>query len=94
MNAVYHVSSYGRQAFRVVIGKGGDRLYQDKEQNIAAALNQVREEGISLFLEGKPSDPETIAERFVREEEAYMADYVLDDAGRLKELRYDKVRNL
>lgn len=67
-------------------------MQQDKEQDIAAALNRARKEGVSLFLEGKPSDPETIANHCVRETETYMADYIMDDAGRVKELHYDKVR--
>lgn len=69
-------------------------MHQDNVQALTDTLNRAEKEGVSLFLEGHPSDPATIAKRCVRESETYMADYNLDDAGHLKELRYDRVRNL
>ena len=66
-------------------------MHQDNVQALTDTLNRAEKEGVSLFLEGHPSDPATIAKRCVRESET---DYILDDAGHLKELRYDRVRNL
>ncbi|MGN1204271.1 MAG: hypothetical protein ACI4SA_04355 [Lachnospiraceae bacterium] len=66
-------------------------MYRETAQEMTAALYQVQEKGVSLYLEGKPADPMTIAYHCVCEEETYMADYVLDDAGILRELRYDRI---
>ena len=69
-------------------------MHQDNVQALTDTLNRAEKEGVSLFLEGNPSDPATIEQCCVRASETYMADYILDDAGHLKELRYDRVRNL
>ena len=45
-----------------------------------------------LYFEGRISSPEEITIRCCQEHGAvYMADYVLDDSGQLRELRYDRV---
>ena len=62
----------------------------DKQQ-LATKLSAVMESGVGLFIEGKPATPEMIAQKCVCEDMVYMADYVLDETGRLKELRYDRV---
>lgn len=57
-------------------------------------LQEIEKRGISLWLEGTPSDSVRVANAiFVNEEEAYMRDYVFDE-GVLKELRFDKVCNI
>lgn len=66
-------------------------MYEKSEQRLQEKLKQVQQSGVSLFIEGQPATPEVIAKKCVCEETTYMADYVLDDAGILKELRYDKV---
>lgn len=70
---------------------GGKRVYEESEQEMTEKLRQVEKSGVSLFLEGRPAAPEDIAYKCVREETVYMADYILDESGILKELRYDKV---
>jgi len=48
--------------------------------------------GVILYFEGRESSPEEIASKCCQEQGAvYMADYVLDDYGQLRELRYDKI---
>lgn len=74
--------------------KGGERLYTENTQNLTAVLHRVQENGVLLYLEGQPADPVTIADRCVREDETYMADYVTDETGRLRELRYDRITDL
>lgn len=45
-----------------------------------------------LYFEGRISSPEEITIQSCQEHGAvYMADYVLDDSGQLRELRYDRV---
>lgn len=66
-------------------------MYEKEGQRLREKLESVRKSGVSLFLEGKPASPKTIADKCVREDAIYMADYVLDEDGRLKELRYDRI---
>lgn len=68
-------------------------MHENDEQLLKKKLEQVCDSGVALFLEGEPSSPEEIAGRCIREESIYMADYILDEQGILKELRYDKVSN-
>ena len=57
-------------------------------------LQKMKQEGIELYLNGELSTPEEIAQQHcLREESSYMPDYVRNDAGKLLELRYDKVTN-
>lgn len=66
-------------------------MYGKSERELKERLKQIRRSGVSLFMQGEPATPAEIARRCVCEAEIYMADYVLDDTGSLKELRYDRV---
>ena len=57
-------------------------------------LQNIEARGITLWLEGLPSNSLWITDAiFVNEESAYMRDYIYDE-GVLKEVRFDKVCNL
>lgn len=57
-------------------------------------LKRVTSEGIPLYLEGELASPEEIADQYcLNENSIYMPDYVLDESGKLAELRYDKINN-
>lgn len=56
-------------------------------------LKGIQGRGITIFLEGEKSTPETVTELLcIQEDSSYMRDYVYDK-GVLKELRFDKVQN-
>lgn len=60
---------------------------------IIKRLSQFVQKGVVLYLEGRLSTPEEVAECYcVNEDSIYMADYVLSEGGSLKEVRYDKIR--
>lgn len=64
----------------------------DKKQ-LFIELKDIQGRGISIFLEGEKSTPETVSDILcVKEESSYMRDYVYDK-GVLKELHFDKVHN-
>lgn len=86
---LYHGLFYGYT--ECADGKGGNCVYETEERRLKEKLESIRQSGVSLFLEGKPASPETIADKCVCEDAIYMADYVLDENGRLKELRYDRI---
>ncbi len=59
-----------------------------------AMLTRMEREGIGFYLNGKPSGTREIIRRCcVREDVAYMPDFVTDEEGRLKEVRYDEVKD-
>ena len=73
--------------------RGNQKPDRDEiEFDLMMQLGNYVERGISLFFDNKPSTPYEIANNLtVRENEAYMADYVHDDLGNLLQIRYDKV---
>lgn len=66
-------------------------MHEITEQALKKKLEKFKKSGVGLFLEGHPATPRQIANCCVCEETVYMADYVMDENGALKELRYDRV---
>ena len=65
----------------------------EEYQAMLSDLTAYEEAGISLTLSGKPSTPREVAYACtVREHGSYMRDYVPGEDGRLREIRFDKVR--
>ena len=54
-------------------------------------LEQMRQKGVKLFVDGKTALPGEIASKAVCEGSTYMADYVLGDNGTIEQVRFDKV---
>ncbi|MBQ8326318.1 MAG: hypothetical protein IJX86_04535 [Lachnospiraceae bacterium] len=68
-------------------------MLSKEKQEIISRLNYFAQKGVQVYLEGKLTTPEEVAEQyFVAEDCVYMPDYVLSDKGQLKEVRYDKVK--
>lgn len=65
----------------------------DKEsmQKLYLELASLENRGITIWLEGYPSNSQSVASQLsVREGSAYMRDYIFDE-GVLKEIHFDKV---
>ncbi len=54
-------------------------------------LEQMRQKGVKLFVDGEAALPGEIAAKAVCEGSAYMADYVLGENGAIEQVRFDKV---
>ena len=54
-------------------------------------LEQMRDRGVELFVDGEAALPGEAAAKSVREDSPYMADYVFGDAGNIEQVRFDKV---
>lgn len=49
---------------------------------------------VAVYVDGKLSAPSKVTEACkVQEGYSYMADYVLDESGNLREIRYDRVKD-
>lgn len=54
-------------------------------------LEKFEKSGIRLYLDGAPSTTDYIVENCVKEDAVYMPDYVMDENGKVKEIRYDRI---
>ncbi len=69
-------------------------MNNERKLQLFVELQKIEQSGITLWLEGIPSNSLGITNAiFVNEDEAYMRDYIYDE-GVLKELRFDRVCNL
>lgn len=59
--------------------------------SLRAQLSVLEKAGIKLYLNGMPSNTEYIVQNCVREDTVYMPDYITDEKGNIKEVRYDKI---
>ena len=59
--------------------------------SLRAQLSVLEKAGIKLYLNGVPSNTEYIVQNCVREDTMYMPDYITDEKGNIKEVRYDKI---
>lgn len=58
---------------------------------LRSRLKELEEKGVKLYLNGRPSTTEYILKNCVNEDTVYMPDYVTDESGRIREVRYDKI---
>jgi len=54
-------------------------------------LEQMRRNGVKLYVDGRAALPGEVVAKAVRENSPYMADYVLDSAGVIRQVRFDRV---
>ena len=67
------------------------RFCQRKEDDVRKIYHGS--EGISLYLDGKPSTPKNIAKACqIAEDGGYMRDYVEDEKGRIARVDFDFIR--
>lgn len=64
---------------------------EDDSALLKVRLKKLEKEGIKLFLNGIPSTTEFIVENCINEDTVYMPDYITDECGKIKEIRYDRI---
>lgn len=77
----------------MVTDKGGIFINYFDKLLLIDELSKAANEGATLYINDEIAPPETIAERCMEEKAVYMPDYVVDEAGVLKEIRFDKVKD-
>lgn len=77
--------------------KGGNVAIARKQElqlEVYVMLKTAMNRGVQLYLEGEPTSPEEISRKYCLNDECiYMPDYVMNEAGELVELRYDKIKD-
>ena len=64
---------------------------ESAREYMEALFEQMRDKGVVLYVDGETALPREAAARSVRENSPYMADYVFGDAGKLEQVRFDRV---
>ncbi|MBE6014321.1 MAG: hypothetical protein E7241_03005 [Lachnospiraceae bacterium] len=67
----------------------------EEQINFLVELQSYANRGVTFRLRNKPATPEEIVKACVIEDKHgnYMRDYIWDDEGEVRELRFDKVIN-
>ena len=64
----------------------------ERPESLLRTLEQMEQEGVGFYLNGKKTAPrEIIRTCCMREKAVYMPDFVMDEEGKLCEVRYDEV---
>ncbi|MGN0133029.1 MAG: hypothetical protein ACI4AA_11360 [Lachnospiraceae bacterium] len=61
------------------------------QKKIRSDLCRSLKQGTLLYMDGKLAAPSHISDKMVREGGGYMADYVTDETGYVREIHYDKI---
>lgn len=63
-----------------------------REETLAYFVQRAYSYGAEFFVDGEAVRPDEVLQRTVREEDTYMADYILNDDGGIAQVRFDKVK--
>lgn len=61
------------------------------KETMLLQLEQMRQNGVALFVDGRAALPNEAVSKAVRENSPYMADYVLGASGTIEQVRFDRV---
>lgn len=68
-----------------------EEVLDEIRESMLLKLEQLRESGVELFVDGKEALPREAVSKAVRENSTYMADYVLGSSGMIEQVRFDRV---
>ena len=65
-----------------------------EKQRLLIELESIQKRGITIFLNGMPSSPSDVTNvLYVNESSDFMRDYVTDEKGVWRELRFDRIKD-
>lgn len=68
-------------------------LKKTKKSDLREELQDYNRKGYDLWLDGIPSTPKAIAKACcLAEEGSYMRDYIADERGNIRQIRFDFVK--
>ena len=74
--------------------KGANQIQKNAEiaeMEMIPYLRKMQESGVDLFVDGEAVRFEEVVRHTIQDPCAYMADYVLDEKGAVKQIRFDRV---
>ena len=81
-----------------IFAKGGmnvtneDEIQQNGKTALEYQVNVLRKDSFEVYMDNKRTTLEDALERGVWESSVYMPDYVLDENGNLKQVRFDRIK--
>lgn len=69
-----------------------ERVRSPEEEALLTELEQYRDNGCQICLNGRPCRPERAAAACVREDCSYMRDFVSDDQERIRKINFIKIK--
>ena len=67
-------------------------MTSEKYKNFYAELEMYEQSGVSMRLNNPASPMQIVTAHMVREEQAYMRDYVWDEKGHVRELSFHNIK--
>ncbi len=77
----------------MVTEKGGIFINYFDKLLLIDELSRAANAGTVLYINDKVAEPKVIAECCMEDAAVYMPDYVVDESGVLREIRFDKVKD-
>ena len=63
-------------------------------KNLFAELEKIEHSGVSIAYDDRPASPmQIVTAHMVKEDQAYMRDYVWDEKGHVRELSFHNIKN-
>lgn len=66
-------------------------VMENARKRMLLQLEEMSRRGVRLYVDGRAVPPSEAVSKAVREDSPYMADYVLDSDGAVKQVRFDRV---
>lgn len=67
---------------------------ESMDKELLAFYEQLSRQGARFYVDNEPVLPQKALQKTVEEESIYMADYILGDAGKITEVRFDRINPL
>lgn len=68
-----------------------DKIRDAALEDLLPLWERMHQEGVEFFMDGKQMPLSDVLNKAVKEENVYMADYVLGEEGRIEQVRFDRV---
>lgn len=69
-----------------------ESIRQGAKNALEYQLNVMRKDEFEVYMDNEKTTLDDALERCVRECSVYMPDYVLDEKGNLKQVRFDRIK--
>ena len=89
---VFQSLCFGLQERKMGNGRESDVIEDEECRRLFAELSEYERMGVRMKIDGHPASPLQIASEYaVKENLSYMRDYVADEEGKVKEVRFVKL---
>ena len=62
------------------------------KKHLLYMLNGYADKGVDIYVSNRYMTPRSTANKVMDNASRYMADFIMDDSGAVREIRYDRIR--